>query len=275
MKKYLIELFLIFAIAGKTSAQEIQFTSKITVTYDMYIMFDVFPYNLATLDFNNSEALFLYQEMGDNPNSKSRSKVIKGSDKGNYTQKVDKTVRNIYKNKGNGILLQYNDVDGLLIDSIQPIKWKYIENKTKKIADYDCFMAEGYFRGCYYTVWYTPDIPSSFGPWKLNGCPGLILEVTRDDKALAFYATKIESKEKIIKLNPYEGKKRIMTYSQLRKMLIDMSNENSEKAYSQRERTDENIIPKVIFCLECDFIDELKRFPNRKILRNSFEDKNE
>ena len=275
MKKISIG-FLIFIIAGKTSAQEIQFTSKITVTYDMYIMFDVFPYNLATLDFNNSEALFLYQEMGDNPNSKSKSKVIKGSDKGNYTQKVDKTVRNIYKNKGNGILLQYNDVDGLLIDSIQPIKWKYIENKTKKIADYDCFMAEGYFRGCYYTVWYTPDIPSSFGPWKLNGCPGLILEVTRDDKALSFYATKIESVEKSIKLNPYESRRTILTYGQLKQRRIDAINKGNEETYSQIAREDENrIIPSVVFCLECDFIDELKRYPNIKIQRNTIEDKNE
>ncbi|MDR0620224.1 MAG: hypothetical protein LBG17_10065, partial [Bacteroidales bacterium] len=134
MKKYLIELFLILIIAGKTSAQEIQFMSKITVTYDMYFISGVFPYHLATLDFNNSEALFLYQQMGDNPNSKSKSKVIKGADGGDFTKKIDATVRRIYKNKESGVLLQYDDLDGLLIDSIQPIKWKYIENKTKKIA---------------------------------------------------------------------------------------------------------------------------------------------
>ncbi|MDR0620155.1 MAG: hypothetical protein LBG17_09690, partial [Bacteroidales bacterium] len=134
MKKYLIELFLILIIAGKTSAQEIQFTSKITITYDMYIMSDVFPYYLATLDFNNSEALFLYQQMGDSPDSKSKSKVTKGSDYGDFTTKVNEAVRSIYKNKESGVLLQYDDLDGLLIDSIQPIKWKYIENKTKKIA---------------------------------------------------------------------------------------------------------------------------------------------
>ena len=275
MKKYLIELFLILIIAGKTSAQEIQFMSKITVTYDMYFISGVFPYHLATLDFNNSEALFLYQQMGDNPNSKSKSKVIKGADGGDFTKKIDATVRRIYKNKESGVLLQYDDLDGLLIDSIQPIKWKYIENKTKKIADYDCFMAEGYFRGCYYTVWYTPDIPSSFGPWKLNGCPGLILEVTRDDKELAFYATKIESVEKSIKLKPYENKKRIITYSKLRQMRIDALNKSGEKLFSQRGREEEHIIPRYINCLECDFINELKHYPGIEIRINRLKDDTE
>jgi GLPGLI family protein len=272
MKKNFTKLFLILTIAGETFSQQVQFTSKVTVTYDMYIMFNTFPYRIATLDFNNSEASFSHQEMGDSPNSKLKSKAIKGSDKGNYTERVDTTIVRMYKNKESGVLLQYPDNGNrLLIDSIQFVKWKYIEGKTKKTANYDCFMAEGSFRGCYYTVWYTPEIPTSFGPWKLNGCPGLILEVTRDDKALAFYATKIEFEEKSITLNPYDNKKKT-TYSQLRQMQIDALNKSNEEVFSQRGRDEDIIIPNAIFCLECDFMNELKHFPNMKIIRNSFED---
>jgi GLPGLI family protein len=234
-------------------------------------MFNTFPYHLATLDFNNSEAFFSCQEMGDSPNSTSKSKVIKG-DAGNFTKKVDETIKKIYKNKESGVLLQYTDNGKqLLVDTIQFIKWKYIENKTKKIANYDCFMAQGHFRGCYYTVWYTPEIPSSFGPWKLNGCPGLILEVTRDDKALSFYATKIEFTEKPIKLNPYDNKKNTMTYNELRQIWIDATNKSNEEIFSKRERGGEYVMPNSIFCLECDFINELKHFPNTKTLINTYE----
>jgi hypothetical protein len=59
MKKISIGLLFALMILQKTFSQEQkQFNSIITVTYDMYIMFNTFPYNLATLNFNNSEAFF-------------------------------------------------------------------------------------------------------------------------------------------------------------------------------------------------------------------------
>ncbi|MDR0604802.1 MAG: GLPGLI family protein [Bacteroidales bacterium] len=266
MKKISIG-FLILIIAGKTFSQQVQFTSKVFVTYDMYIMFMPFPYNLATLYFNNSEALFSYTEQGKSPNEKLESTVIKGSDRGDLVKKINKAAAGVYISKENSLLLAYDEKqEGYVIDSIQQIKWKYIENKTKKIADYDCFMAEGYFRGCYYTVWYTPDIPSSFGPWKLNGCPGLILEVTRDDGALSFYATQIifEEKEIIYKIpSKYQ-----ITYAKGRQDIIDFINKTNEKTMSQIGR-DGFIPPLTIQCLECDFLDDVKRYPGLSMRRTA------
>jgi GLPGLI family protein len=268
MKKISVELFLILILTGKTFSQQIEFTSKVTVTYDMYIMYEIFPYNLAILDFSNSEAFFSYTEHGKSPNKKLKSTVIKGGDGGNFAKKVNTAAQGVYINKENGSLLVYDEKKEIFMtDSVQQIKWKYIENKTKKIADYDCYMAEGYFRGCYYTVWYTPDIPSSFGPWKLNGCSGLILEATRDDGALSFYATQIIFQEKEITYkipNKYQT-----TYAKYRQNAIDMINKTNEETISQVKRDNDFISPLTIHCLECDWLNDVKHYPGLSIRRRT------
>lgn len=70
------------------------------------------------------------------------------------------------------------------------INWK-IENKTKKIGSYKATMAKGSFRGRDYTVWFTYDIPVPFGPWKLHGLPGLILEAEDSEKMMRFYVSEV------------------------------------------------------------------------------------
>jgi GLPGLI family protein len=70
------------------------------------------------------------------------------------------------------------------------INWK-IENKTKKIGNYLATKARGSFRGRDYIVWFTYDIPVPFGPWKLHGLPGLILEAEDTEKMMRFYAAEI------------------------------------------------------------------------------------
>jgi GLPGLI family protein len=70
------------------------------------------------------------------------------------------------------------------------INWK-IESVTKKIGNYIATMAKGSFRGRDYTAWFTYDIPVPFGPWKIHGLPGLILEVEDSEKMIRFYATEI------------------------------------------------------------------------------------
>lgn len=58
--------------------------------------------------------------------------------------------------------------------------WKMIDS-TKYISNFKCKLATKYFRGRNYFVWYTDEIPTIFGPWKLNRLGGLILEA-RDEK---------------------------------------------------------------------------------------------
>ncbi len=51
---------------------------------------------------------------------------------------------------------------------------------TLSINGYRCSRAEVTFRGVRWTAWYTEEVPSSVGPWRLRGLPGLIVKATGD-----------------------------------------------------------------------------------------------
>lgn len=61
--------------------------------------------------------------------------------------------------------------------------WSILQEK-KKIGTLEAQKAETEFRGRRYTAWFTVDIPISSGPWKFSGLPGLILEVSSNDKSV-------------------------------------------------------------------------------------------
>ena len=55
------------------------------------------------------------------------------------------------------------------------IAWTLTDD-TLTVSGYLCQQATCKFRGVEWCVWYTEDIPSSAGPWRLRGLPGLIVE---------------------------------------------------------------------------------------------------
>ena len=55
------------------------------------------------------------------------------------------------------------------------IAWT-LTDSTMTIGGYSCQQAMVTFRGVVWTVYYTEEIPSSAGPWRLHGLPGLIVE---------------------------------------------------------------------------------------------------
>ena len=57
---------------------------------------------------------------------------------------------------------------------------------------FNCQQATVHFRGRNYEAWFTEEIPTSVGPWKFFGLPGLILEVKDSQNRVYFYAQKIE-----------------------------------------------------------------------------------
>jgi len=75
-------------------------------------------------------------------------------------------------------------------EDLPKIEWE-IFNEFQKIGKYNCQKALGSFRGREYEAWFTSEIPVNFGPWKLNGLPGLILRVTESKGKIVFEAVKI------------------------------------------------------------------------------------
>lgn len=70
------------------------------------------------------------------------------------------------------------------------IPWK-LQDSTKTIGEFKCQLAIGKFRGRTYNAWFTQDIPVRFGPWKLQGLPGLILEANDNQNKVSYRAKRV------------------------------------------------------------------------------------
>lgn len=65
------------------------------------------------------------------------------------------------------------------------IHWT-LESDTLSIAGYLCHKAVGNYGGRKWTAWYSEEISSPVGPWKLRGLPGLILKAEDNEHIHSF-----------------------------------------------------------------------------------------
>jgi len=86
--------------------------------------------------------------------------------------------------------------------NLEIFNWK-IHAETKKIEGYKVQKATTSFAGRDYVAWFTPEIPISDGPYKFNGLPGLILEITdtQEDYVFTFIGLKKLSPPVSFKIN--------------------------------------------------------------------------
>ena len=95
-------------------------------------------------------------------------------------------------------------------------EWELLDS-TKTIGDYTCLAAKTLFRGRNYFVWFTPEIPLPFGPWKLNGLPGVILEAADEERRIVFTARAIQlglKNKKLKKITPPDRAKRVISFAE-------------------------------------------------------------
>lgn len=103
----------------------------------------------------------------------------------------------IYQNVPTGKLSVYSVITPDFYtykENSRPIQWKLTAG-TETICGYVCKKATGIYGGRTWTVWYAPEIPAAFGPWKLCGLPGLVLAASDSEgihhfSAIAFRKAK-------------------------------------------------------------------------------------
>lgn len=82
------------------------------------------------------------------------------------------------------------------------LEWE-MQDSTKNILGYECFLAATDYHGRKWQAWFAPEIPVSDGPWQFCGLPGLIMEAESEGGDYGFYITGIQECSEQLK-NPYE-----------------------------------------------------------------------
>ena len=102
----------------------------------------------------------------------------------------------IYRNLEQGKFTTYSTVVGthyLITEDVVIPEWTMYEDSTITVLGMECKKATTNFRGRYWEVWYTEEIPISQGPWKLCGLPGMILKAN-SPKFMLIEAISIKNK---------------------------------------------------------------------------------
>ena len=124
------------------------------------------------------------------------------------------------------------------------INW-LIKEETLKIGRFVCKKAIGDFRGRRYIAWFTEEIPLPYGPFKLHGLPGLILEAVDTEKMFSVRMKHIEyptSQEFEVK-EPVEKERKTLeeyVYAQdhIEDIFLEKLNSKAPRGISFSKKTD-------------------------------------
>lgn len=118
--------------------------------------------------------------------------LTKGPTKKSYTY--------VFTNLANESLIHYGKYGedlGYYTEPLAEMQWKIVEDSTANVLGYECLMAESDYHGRHWKAWFTPEIPMSFGPWKLHGLPGLILKAEANG-GFSFLATGLGHTDRVM-----------------------------------------------------------------------------
>lgn len=113
----------------------------------------------------------------------------------NYYKKKEIKVK--YRLLLNGGVLCYDD-------TYPKFDWKFSSETPVEVMGHLCGKATTNFAGRKYSVWYTMDIPLSYGPYKFYGLPGLILKVEESTGMYIWEAFSIVKSAVPINIYTYE-----------------------------------------------------------------------
>ncbi|MFC6858121.1 GLPGLI family protein [Zunongwangia atlantica] len=189
MKSILMPFFLCFSVIFYAQESEIQYSYK--ATYNL-------EYQEDSTDENSilSESVVLYLSDGHSRYSSLGTAIedsIGGSEGSEFHYMI-------YKNyKENQLVLTENITVGRYKfrynQDLKTIDWE-IQPENKEILGFTVQKATGSFAGRNYEAWFAPELPFLDGPYKFNGLPGLILEISDLKDDYHFSLTEFQELEK-------------------------------------------------------------------------------
>lgn len=220
MKKISIILVTLFSY-GLTLAQQ-----SYVLEYEYEDLFG----NTSTVDLlvNGAEAVFKVKDEresevkileNDDPNTISAS-IINNDELSTFTYSTTKEV--YIRSLGIAEREFVYKFDAEVLD------WKF-SDETKKIGEYNCQKATLDLHGRKNVIWFTTEVPISFGPMRLNGLPGMVIEAYVYDTHLV---NEIRINLKLLNISKSENKKvfdfhkdffttkKVMTYQEYEKEAI-------------------------------------------------------
>jgi GLPGLI family protein len=166
----------------------------VKISYDMYLNFGDQVKYISSLFYSNDMAYFSYKttnsfytEEVENEDDSKLSFAIQ--DTTVQTLWISNITREIYD-----VSTALSKEKKLIVEPLDTIAWE-IHDETKNIDHYICQKATCRYRGRNYIAWFTPDIPCMWGPWKLRGLPGAILEACDDRNEVSFHATGVMAQD--------------------------------------------------------------------------------
>ncbi|MEL4307249.1 GLPGLI family protein [Joostella sp. CR20] len=129
-----------------------------------------------------------------------------------------------YTNSKTGAIIKLNETIGNVLHTSE--KYWEITDEVKMIGDYRCIQAIPVYKrynektDTYYykkrtKVWFTPDIPLSFGPAQYKGLPGLILQIEHRRYTLTAIHIDLNPDEADLKINRVDENERIISFQEL------------------------------------------------------------
>lgn len=207
------------------------------VTYTFYHVTDTnnlgsVHKEVMAINFNNNAAQY-YSETGKEQSElwKKRTEEAErtGStsiDLGHVTKITNEKIFTFPDNKKIFIIRKFQRNEYEIPEQLPDFKWK-IMKQIKMIKGYNCQLATGFWRGRTYHAWFTSDLPYPYGPWKINGLPGIVLEATDETNTVRFECDSIykNTDESTISL-PEDAI--VTTQPQYNKMVGSMRNVNKQ-----------------------------------------------
>lgn len=196
---YITFLFLIFCSMAYAQEQ-----AKYRVTYDCDAQVVTGKTNTYrwTLDIGETTAVFYNNNYRLYSSELAKVKAQGGDNamidqlpviSGKYFPKNDLQI--VVGSPDKGEYIYYKQVlnSGLkYVDALPVIEWQ-LTDSTKTICEYECKQAVGSVYGRTWTVWYSIELPLNYGPYILNGLPGLIMAARDSEGLFDFKAVGVEN----------------------------------------------------------------------------------